>query len=129
MSERLLVILAAINMFIAVAAGAFGAHGLKQILDADMLAIWHTAVTYQMVHALGMFIVALMIPRFGPALLGWAGSAMFIGIVIFSGSLYALALSGIRILGAITPIGGLAFLAAWVLLAYAAYQTPPAMHR
>jgi len=122
MSERLLVMLAAINMFIAVAAGAFGAHGLKQTLDADMLAIWHTAVTYQMIHALGMFIVALLIPRFSPVLLGWAGSAMLIGIVIFSGSLYVLALSGMRILGAITPIGGLAFLIAWILLAWAAYK-------
>jgi len=122
MSERLLVILAAINMFIAVAAGAFGAHGLKQILDAEMLTVWHTAVTYQMVHALGMFAVVLLIPKFGPVLLGWAGSAMFIGIVIFSGSLYALALSGVRILGAITPIGGLAFLASWVLVAWAAYK-------
>lgn len=122
MSERLLVILAAINMFIAVAAGAFGAHGLKQVLDSEMLAIWHTAVTYQMMHALGMFLIALLIPKFSPVLLGWAGSAMFIGIVIFSGSLYALALSGIRLLGAITPIGGLAFLASWILVAWAAYK-------
>ena len=125
MSDRLLVILAAINMFIAVAAGAFGAHGLKQILDSEMLAIWHTAVTYQMVHALGMFVIALLIPKFGPILLGWAGSAMFVGIVIFSGSLYALALTGIRMLGAITPIGGLAFLASWGLLAWAAYKSQP----
>ena len=122
MSERLLVILAGLNMFIAVAAGAFGAHGLKQILDADMLAIWQTAVIYQMVHVLGMFAVALLIPKFGPTVLGWAGSAMFIGIVIFSGSLYVLALSGVRFLGAITPIGGLAFLAAWLLVAWAAYK-------
>ncbi|MBB3211336.1 uncharacterized membrane protein YgdD (TMEM256/DUF423 family) [Herbaspirillum sp. Sphag1AN] len=122
MSERLLVILAAINMFIAVAAGAFGAHGLKQVLDSEMLAIWHTAVTYQMMHALGMFLIALLIPKFSSMLLGWAGSAMFVGIVIFSGSLYALALSGIRLLGAITPIGGLAFLASWILVAWAAYK-------
>ncbi len=124
MSERLLVILAAINMFIAVAAGAFGAHGLKQVLDADMLAIWHTAVTYQMIHALGMFAIALLMSKYSPVYLGWAGSAMFVGIVIFSGSLYVLALSSIRILGAITPIGGLAFLAGWLLLAWAAYKGP-----
>jgi uncharacterized membrane protein YgdD (TMEM256/DUF423 family) len=122
MSERLLVILAAISMFIAVSAGAFGAHGLKQVLDADMLAIWHTAVTYQMIHALGMLAIALLMSRFDKVYLGWAGSAMFIGIVIFSGSLYVLTLSGIRILGAITPIGGLAFLAGWLLLAWAAYK-------
>jgi uncharacterized membrane protein YgdD (TMEM256/DUF423 family) len=124
MNERLLVILAAINMFIAVSAGAFGAHGLKQILDAEMLAIWHTAVTYQMIHALGMFAIALLMSKFSPQLLSWAGSAMFIGIVIFSGSLYALTLSGVRILGAITPIGGLGFLAGWLLLAWAAYKGP-----
>jgi len=76
------------------------------------------------VHALGMFAVALLIPKFGPVLLGWAGSAMFIGILIFSGSLYILALSGIRILGAITPIGGVAFLISWVLIAWAAYKGP-----
>lgn len=122
MTERLLVILAALNMMIAVGAGAFGAHGLKNVLSQDMLAIWHTAVTYQVMHALGMFVIALLIPRLGQPLLGVAGAMMLAGIVIFSGSLYALALSGIRVLGAITPIGGVAFLVAWALVAWAAFR-------
>jgi len=122
MTDRLLVILAALNMMIAVGAGAFGAHGLKNVLSSDMLAVWHTAVTYQVMHALGMLAIALIMPRLGQPLLGVAGAVMLAGIVIFSGSLYALALSGIRVLGAITPIGGVAFLVAWALVAWAAYR-------
>lgn len=123
MNERLLILAGAINMFIAVAAGAFGAHGLKKILSADMLSIWQTAVTYQIAHALGLLAIALLMPRLQSGLSAWAGMLMLAGIVIFSGSLYALALTGIRVLGAITPIGGAAFLLAWGLLAAAAYQS------
>lgn len=122
MSERVLVLIAALNMMIAVGAGAFGAHGLKSVLAADMLAVWHTAVTYQVMHALGLLGIALLMPRFGQPLLGLAGAVMLTGIVIFCGSLYALALSGVRMLGAITPIGGVAFIAAWAMVAWAAYR-------
>lgn len=122
MHERALVIAAAMNMMIAVAAGAFGAHALKTVLDSDMLAVWHTAVTYQGVHALGLFVIALLMPRYKPALLARAGIVMLAGIVIFSGSLYALVLSGWRILGAITPIGGVAFLLAWAMVGWAAWR-------
>ncbi|WP_025917263.1 DUF423 domain-containing protein [Herminiimonas sp. CN] len=122
MNERSLIIAAAINMFIAVAAGAFGAHGLKNSLSSDMLAVWHTAVTYQMAHALGLFAIALLMPRFSPALLARAGIVMLAGIVVFSGSLYALAISGMRMLGAVTPIGGAAFLLAWAMVAWAAFR-------
>ncbi|MCA1323452.1 DUF423 domain-containing protein [Herbaspirillum sp. alder98] len=122
MNERILVVVGAVNMFIAVCCGAFGAHGLKKMLSEDLLAVWHTAVTYQVMHALGMIAVALLMPKFGGAGLTWAGNLMLAGIVIFSGSLYLLALTGTRILGAITPIGGVAFLAAWVLVAWAAYK-------
>lgn len=125
MTARMLLILASASMFIAVAAGAFGAHGLKKILDADMLAIWHTAVTYQIAHALGMFFIALLMQKLAPGILGWAGAIMFAGIVIFSGSLYVLALTGTRILGAITPIGGAAFLLAWAMVGWAAYKSTP----
>ncbi|MFX7784472.1 DUF423 domain-containing protein, partial [Acinetobacter baumannii] len=90
----------------------FGAHGLKKMISEEMLAIWHTAVTYQVMHALGMIAVALLMPRMAGAALHWAGRLMLAGIVIFSGSLYLLALTGTRILGAITPFGGVAFLAA-----------------
>lgn len=124
MSERLLVTLAGLNMFIAVAAGAFGAHGLKRMLAPDMLAVWQTAVTYQLAHALGMFVIALLMPRFDAVILGWAGSAMFTGIVIFSGSLYILALTGIRFLGAITPVGGVALLISWLLVAWTGCKGP-----
>lgn len=120
MNERTLIAVAAANMFIAVAAGAFGAHGLKNILSPELLAVWHTAVTYQMVHALGLFAIALLMPRFDSALLPWAGMLMLTGIVIFSGSLYVLSLTGIRIIGAVTPVGGVAFLLAWLLVAISA---------
>lgn len=122
MNERSLVIAAAINMLIAVAAGAFGAHALKAVVSSDMLAVWHTAVTYQIAHALGLFVIALLMPRFKPALLARAGMVMLAGIVVFSGSLYALAFSGLRMLGAITPIGGAAFLLAWAMVAWAALR-------
>ncbi|MBP0599911.1 DUF423 domain-containing protein [Herbaspirillum sp. LeCh32-8] len=120
MNERSLVIVGSLNMFFAVCCGAFGAHGLKKMISEEMLAVWHTAVTYQVMHALGMIAVALLMPKFGGAAMGWAGNLMLAGIVIFSGSLYLLALTGTRILGAITPIGGVAFLAAWLLVAWSA---------
>jgi uncharacterized membrane protein YgdD (TMEM256/DUF423 family) len=122
MNERSLILAGAINMLIAVAAGAFGAHGLKKILDVDMLAIWQTAVTYQIAHALGLLLIAALMPRLQSGLAEWAGVAILAGIVIFSGSLYVLALSGVRILGAITPLGGVGFLLGWGLLALAAYR-------
>jgi uncharacterized membrane protein YgdD (TMEM256/DUF423 family) len=115
------------NMFLAVATGAFGAHALKTTLTADMLAIWHTAVHYQMVHGLGLLAIGLLrllqnrTTSHNP-LFNIAGTAMLTGIVLFCGSLYALALSGVRLLGIITPLGGLAFLLAWVLLAVAAWK-------
>ncbi len=122
MQDRHLIAAGAINMFIAVAAGAFGAHALKQSLSAEMLSIWHTAANYQMMHALGLIAIGLLMPRFDQVLLKRAGLSMLIGILIFSGSLYALALSGIRILGAITPLGGVAFLLAWAMLAWVAIR-------
>ncbi|MGQ0504729.1 MAG: DUF423 domain-containing protein [Myxococcaceae bacterium] len=113
----------AINGFIAVAAGAFGAHALKQRLPVDLQAVFETGARYHMYHSLalvGLGVLATLkpAPLVGPS--GWAFQA---GIALFSGSLYALALSGVRILGAITPIGGLAFLAGWGLLAVAALRS------
>ena len=100
----------------AVVLGAFGAHALKSRLSAEMLAVWHTGVEYHVYHALGLLAVGLVATQLPEsALLKWSGWLMLAGIVLFSGSLYALALSGERWLGAITPIGGLGFLAAWVL--------------
>lgn len=116
----LFIALAAINGFIAVGLGAFAAHGLKNRLPEDLLAIFQTGVQYQMYHALALFGVGLLAMQLSDStLLRASGWAFVIGIVIFSGSLYVLSLSGVRWLGAITPIGGVAFLTGWGLLAIA----------
>jgi len=122
MSDRPLVIAAALCLLIGVGAGAFGAHGLKRMLSVDMMQIWQTAVLYQLVHGLGMLAIAALMARFGSPLLEWAGALMLLGIVLFSGSLYVLALSGTKWLGAVTPLGGAAFIAAWALVALAAWR-------
>ena len=105
---------------LAVALGAFGAHALKGRIAPEMLAVWHTGVEYHLFHALGLIavgVVSVHLPDSAP--LRWSGWAMLAGIVLFSGSLYALALSGERWLGAVTPIGGACFIAGWLALAYA----------
>jgi len=108
-----------------VAIGAFGAHGLKDILTAEMLAVYKTGVDYQMWHAAGLGIIAVFRQQAPHStLLRWAGWLMFAGIILFSGSLYLLAILNIKWLGMITPIGGVAFLAAWISLAVFAYKTP-----
>ena len=104
---------------VAVAAGAFGAHALRARLPADLLAVFETAARYQMVHALALLAVALVAARAPSRAASAAGWLFAAGIVVFSGSLYALALTGVRVLGAITPLGGLCFLAGWVALALA----------
>ena len=96
--------------------GAFGAHALKESLTPHYLAIYHTATDYQMWHAVGLIIIGVLYQQKPSSLLHKAGWFMLAGIIIFSGSLYTLSLSGIKILGAITPIGGVAFLVAWLLL-------------
>ena len=116
------IIAGAINAFIAVSFGAFGAHALKEKLSEKYLAIWETAVQYQMYHAIGLIVIGILMSTsiLGPVTqLNWAGYLMLAGIVIFSGSLYVLSLTGIGVLGAITPIGGVAFLTAWVLVVVA----------
>jgi uncharacterized membrane protein YgdD (TMEM256/DUF423 family) len=125
MTDRLFVFLGALNMFLAVGAGAFGAHGLRRILSPEMLGVWQIAVTYQIAHALGLLAIAALSPRYGSGPWTAAGWLMFAGIVLFSGSLYLLAGTGIRWLGAITPLGGAAFLAAWALVAWAAWRGMP----
>ncbi len=122
MTDRQLTILAALNLMVAVGAGAFGAHGLKRMLTPELLAVWQTGVMYHLVHALGLFIIALLGARFGSPLLSAAGVVMFVGIVLFSGSLYVLSLTGTHWLGAVTPFGGAAFLAAWAMVALAAWR-------
>ncbi|MBB4823104.1 uncharacterized membrane protein YgdD (TMEM256/DUF423 family) [Sporosarcina luteola] len=117
------IIAGAVNAAIAVALGAFGAHALKEKLTEHYLAIWETAVQYQMFHALGLIAVGILMSSslLGPSTqLSWAGYLLLAGVIIFSGSLYALSLSGIGVLGAITPIGGVAFIIGWVMLIIAA---------
>ncbi|MEO7650796.1 MAG: DUF423 domain-containing protein [Bryobacteraceae bacterium] len=110
----------AILLALAVILGAFGAHGLRGRLDAYSMGIYEKAVFYHFVHALGILIASIL-PRTGTVSFLWTPwicGLLLAGIVLFSGSLYALAISGIRALGAITPLGGLAFIAAWLLLAW-----------
>ncbi|MEH6548641.1 MAG: DUF423 domain-containing protein [Pseudomonadales bacterium] len=122
--SSLLLTITGISGFLAVALGAFGAHALKNRLDADMLAVYHTAVQYHFIHTLALLGAAMLAARFVQvATWSWAGWMFIVGMLIFSGSLYALALSGVRILGAITPIGGVCFLVGWAMFAVAAWQS------
>lgn len=124
MTARATLAVAAIAMFLAVALGAFGAHALKARLSADMAAVWHTAVQYHAWHALALFGLGLLMLHWPErADLGLASWLLLAGIVVFSGSLYALALTGARQLGAVTPIGGVLFLAGWAVLAWAVLRT------
>jgi uncharacterized membrane protein YgdD (TMEM256/DUF423 family) len=121
---KILLICAGLSGFVGVALGAFGAHALKASLSAEMLMVYRTGVDYQFVHTLALMIVIVLALKF-PAVGLWKLSGIFflVGIIIFSGSLYTLALSGIKVIGAITPIGGLCFLIGWMLFIGAAYKS------
>ena len=121
MSRRFLA-LGALSAGIAVALGAFAAHALKARLEAQLLAAFEVGARYQMYHALALVAVGLLAERRSSRLLGASGALFLAGTVLFSGSLYALSLTGIRGLGAITPFGGVAFLAGWLCLAAAALK-------
>jgi uncharacterized membrane protein YgdD (TMEM256/DUF423 family) len=105
-----------------VAAGAFGAHALKSILDPPMLAVYETAARYQMYHALGLFVVAWLARETNSALAVKAGWLLCIGVILFCGSLYMVALAGIKWFGALTPLGGLSFIAGWTCMAWIAWR-------
>jgi uncharacterized membrane protein YgdD (TMEM256/DUF423 family) len=116
------VLIGSVSAFLGVAMGAFGAHALSESLDPKSLAIYQTAAQYQMYHSLalvGLGIWSAQHPASSSAPAGWAFT---LGIVLFSGSLYALALSGIKIFGAITPLGGLGFLIGWIVFAFLAWK-------
>jgi uncharacterized membrane protein YgdD (TMEM256/DUF423 family) len=119
--DRTFLLLGAVAAFLAVTLGAFGAHGLRGRLSPEMMAVFQTGVQYHMYHALAIRLVSAMMGRLGGWLIQTAGWAFVAGIVLFSGSLYALALSGVTILGAVTPLGGVAFLIGWACLAFAAF--------
>ena len=122
MADRLFALLGALLAFLAVGAGAFGAHALRERLTPDLLEVFETAARYQMYHALALFAVAWGVDRWPGGVTTAAGWLFVAGIVLFSGSLYLLSLSGVRWLGAITPFGGLAFLAGWLALAWAVWR-------
>ena len=119
---RVFFALGAVSAFIAVAAGAFGAHALKSRLTPEMLGVFEVGVRYQMYHALALIACAWAATKWPGALVTASGWLFVVGTIIFSGSLYALSLSGIRWLGAITPVGGVALLAGWLCLAAAAWR-------
>ncbi|MFE4045671.1 MULTISPECIES: DUF423 domain-containing protein [Priestia] len=120
---KLFLIIGAINAMLAVALGAFGAHGLEGKISEKYLEVWKTGVQYQMFHAMGLFVIAFLLSKFPQSsLLTASGWIMFAGIVLFSGSLYILSTSGIKVLGAITPLGGVAFIVAWILIVVAAVK-------
>jgi uncharacterized membrane protein YgdD (TMEM256/DUF423 family) len=120
--DRVFFIIGSVSAFVAVALGAFAAHGLKSRLEPAMLATFETGVRYHMYHALALLAVGLACSRWPGGATNASGWLFVAGIVVFSGTLYALALSGVRWLGAITPLGGLAFLAGWLCLAWSAYK-------
>ncbi|MEH7390116.1 DUF423 domain-containing protein [Bacillus sp. JJ1474] len=120
---KLFIIIGALNAFLSVALGAFGAHGLEKVVEPKYLEIWKTGVQYQMFHATGLLVIGILLGKMpANALLSWLGWMMLIGIILFSGSLYVLSVTQISVLGAITPLGGVSFLAAWVLLIIAAVK-------
>lgn len=120
--DRIFAICGALSAFIAVAAGAFGAHALRAKLGPDLLAVFETAARYQMYHALALIAVAWSMSRWSAPQLRPAGWLFVAGTILFSGSLYLLALTGVRGLGAVTPLGGLCFLAGWLLFAVGVWR-------
>ena len=123
MSAQLSFVLGALGALVSVVLGAFGAHALKDRLDDYSLGVFDTAVQYQFYHSLALLIVALVMLQMPASTLLRSSSVLFVlGIVVFSGRLYVLSLTGIRWLGAVTPLGGLAFIAGWACLAAAGWK-------
>ncbi|MGP4081661.1 DUF423 domain-containing protein [Pseudalkalibacillus sp. R45] len=114
---KLFILLGTLNAGLSVVLGAFGAHGLESKLSSKMMEVFKTGVQYHIFHALGLFVVAFLADKFpNSSMLGAAGWIMLLGILLFSGSLYVLSVTGISKLGIITPFGGLAFIISWVLI-------------
>lgn len=121
--QKLFLLAGSVAMALAVALGAFGAHGLKNMLTDEMMDIFETGVKYHFYHAIGLLVIGLVAQHMSESLLlQWSGWMMIVGILIFSGSLYILSIAGIRWMGAITPIGGLCFIISWILLAWASWS-------
>ena len=120
---KALLVIGSLNAALAVMLGAFGAHGLKARVDAQLLAVWQTASEYHFYHALGLLLVGLLAKQFSAAGIVTSGWIMLAGTLVFSGSLYLLVLTGQRWLGAITPLGGTALIIAWLMLAWSLYKS------
>jgi len=116
---------ASVLLALAVMLGAFGAHGLKTHLSSEMMQVYKTGVEYHFYHALGLLFIGVLSISIPSGLLNWSALFLTVGIILFSGSLYLLAISGIKWLGAITPIGGLSFIAGWILLFVAVWKNEP----
>ena len=126
-SYRLFLILASLNGLFATGLGAFGSHALKGKLSEYAISVFHTANQYHFYHTFGLALVGvLLMVRPELTLLRTSGWLMFVGMILFSGSLYILAVSGVKILGAVTPLGGLCFIVSWTLIAYALLRMPSA---
>ena len=121
---KMFAILGSLSALAGVALGAFAAHALKDKLPPDLFNVFEVGVRYQLYHALGLFVVAWAAAQFPSTAASMTGWLFVAGTVMFSGSLYALALSGVRALGAITPLGGVAFIGGWVALAIAVLRAP-----
>lgn len=120
---KVFILLGCLNAFLSVVLGAFGAHGLKDKLSNEMMTVYQTGVQYHMYHALGLFIVGILADKLGDvSQIRTAGWFLQAGILLFSGSLYALSISGVRPLGIITPFGGVAFLVGWFFLAVGVWK-------
>lgn len=119
---KTILLAATVLLALAVAIGAFGAHGLKAHLSEAMLQTWKTGVEYHFYHALGLLLIGILSVIMPSNLLNWSAAFLYAGIILFSGSLYVLALTGVKWLGAITPLGGISFIAGWVLLAVAVFK-------
>jgi uncharacterized membrane protein YgdD (TMEM256/DUF423 family) len=124
-SVKLFLILGGVNAALVVVLGAFGAHGLKARITAEMLAMYQTGVHYHLFHALGLLVIGIVAAQVVDSVyLKWAGWLMLVGIILFSGSLYLVSVGGMRWLGIVTPFGGLAFIAAWILFVLALIKAP-----
>jgi len=119
MKNQTILISGAVFMALGVLLGAFGAHALKNIISPEMLAVYKTGVEYQFYHSLGLLLIGLIGFQVKSKYLRWSGLFITIGIILFSGSLYVLSISGVKAIGAITPFGGLSFVAGWIFLAIA----------
>lgn len=124
MNTRSIIAAGALVLALGVGLGAFGAHALRNLVDDTALAVWQTAVLYQMLHGLGLLLVAALGPSLHRSWQSRSAQLMLAGVLIFSGSLYVLVLSNIKWLGAVTPIGGVAMIAAWLALAMGALRRP-----